>query len=173
MMKQTVLLLSFLSISCNCTKKQVNDVVVEKTFNTSCPSDGKCTTVLIENKSLNIKIDETGASYYELTDNAKTSIIKFEYNKTVDTTLQDNSYREEILFEIPNQFHKINLENNELDSVKMIFGKHCFCRGQAGIYPVKKGKLNILKVNNTTSFNLEFEIPNIEHKIKNISESIK
>ena len=173
MIKQAVLLLSFLSLSCNCTKNQVNDVVVEKTYSTSCPSDGKCTTVLIENKSLNIKVDETGASYYELIDNTKTSIIKFEYNKTVDTTLQDNSYREEILFEIPNQFNKINLENYELESIKMIFGKHCFCRGQAGIYSIKKGKLNILKENNTTSFNLEFEIPNIEHKIKIISESIK
>ena len=108
-----------------------------------------------------------------LTDNSKTSIIKFEYNKTVDTTLQDNSYREEVLFEIPNQFKEINKENNELESVKMIFGKHCFCRGQAGIYSIKKGKLNILKENNTTSFNLEFEIPNIDHKIKIISESIK
>ena len=172
MIKQTVLLLSFLSISCNCTKNQVNDVV-EKKHSTFCPSDGKCTTILIENKSLNIKMDGTGATYYELTDNSKTSVIKFEYNKTVDTTLQDNSYREEVLFEIPNQFKEINKENNELESVKMIFGKHCFCRGQAGIYPVKKGKLNILKENNTTSFNLEFEIPNIEHKIKIISESIK
>ena len=172
MMKQAILLLSFFRISCNCTKNQVNDVV-EKTHNTFCPSDGKCTTILIENKSLNIKMDETGASYYELTDNSKTSVIKFEYIKTVDTTLQDNRHREEVLFEIPNQFNKINLENNELESVKMIFGKHCFCRGQAGIYNIKKGKLNILKENKTTSFNLEFEIPNIDHKIKMISESIK
>lgn len=172
-MKQTVLLLSFLSISCNCTKSQVNTVIDEKKNSTSCPSDGKCTAILIENKSLHIKTDETGASYYELTDNSKTSVVKFEYNKTVDTTLQDNSYREEVLFEIPNQFNKISLENNELESVKMIFGKHCFCRGQAGIYAIKKGKLNILKENNITFFNLEFEIPNIEHKIKIISESIK
>lgn len=173
MMKQTVLLLSFLSISCNCTKNQGNDVVVEKTISTSCPSDGKCTTILIENKSINTKTDGIGALYYELTDNLKTSVIKFEYNKTVDTTLQDNSYREEVLFEIPNQFNEINKENSELESVKMIFGKHCFCRGQAGIYTIKKGKLNILKENNTTSFNLEFEIPNIDHKIKKISETIK
>ena len=172
-MKQTVLLLSFLSISCNCTKNQGNDIVVEKTISTSCPSDGKCTTILIENKSLNIKMDGTGATYYELIDNSKTSVIKFEYNKTVDTTLQDNSYREEVLFEIPNQNNEINLEDNKLESVKMIFGKHCFCRGQAGIYTIKKGKLKILKENNTTSFNLEFDIPNIDHKIKMISESIK
>ena len=172
-MKQTVLLLSFLSISCNCTKNQVKDNVVEKTTSNTCPSDGKCTTILVENKSLNIKMDETGATYYELTNNSKTSVIKFEYNKTVDTTLQDNSYREEILFEIPNQFNKINLENNQLESVKMIFGKHCFCRGQAGIYLIKKGKLNILKENISTNFILEFEIPNIDHKIKMISESIK
>ena len=172
-MKQTVLLLSFLSISCNCTKNQVHDVVVDKTQSTFCPSDGKCTTILIENKSLNIKMDETGASYYELTDNSKTSVIKFEYNKTVDTTLQDNSYREEVLFEIPNQFYKINLENNELESVKMLFGKHCFCRGQAGIYAVKKGKLNIIKEGINTSINLEIEISNIDHKIKKFSETIK
>lgn len=173
MVKQTLLLLSFLSISCNCTKNQVDEVVVETKQSAFCPSDGKCTTILIENKSLNIKIDETGASYFELTDNSKSSVIKFEYNQTVDTTLQDNSYREEVLFEIPNQFDKINLENIELEKVKMIFGKHCFCRGQAGIYTVKKGKINILKSSSLTYFNLEFEIPNIEHKIKFISESIK
>jgi uncharacterized protein YjbK len=173
MIKQTILLLSFLSISCNCTKNQVIDVVIEKTHSTSCPLDGKCTTILIENKSLEIKTDGTGAIYYELTNNSKTSVIKFEYNKTVDNTLQDNSYREEVLFEIPNHFNKINLENNQLESVKMIFGKHCFCRGQAGIYTIKKGKLNIKKEDNTTSFNLEFEIQNIDHTIKKISEIIK
>ncbi|MFN7013096.1 MAG: hypothetical protein ACK4ON_02375 [Bacteroidia bacterium] len=173
MIKQAVLLLSFLSLSCNCTKNQVNDIVAAETVNTSCPSDGKCTTILIENKSLNIKTDEIGATYYELTDNSKTSIIKFEYNKTVDTTLQDNNYREEILFEIPNKFNEINLENDELESVKMLFGKHCFCRGQAGVYAIRKGKLNVIKQNNKISFNLEFEVPNIDHKIKLISESIK
>jgi hypothetical protein len=173
MIKQAVLLMSFLSISCNCTKNQVNDKVAKETVSNSCPSDGKCTTTLIENKSLNIKTDEIGATYYELTDNSKTSIIKFEYNKTVDTTLQDNNYQEEILFEIPNRFDEINLENNELESVKMLFGKHCFCRGQAGIYAIKKGSLNIIKENKNISFYLKFEVPNIDHKIKKISETIK
>jgi hypothetical protein len=173
MIKQTILLLSFLCISCNCTKNKVNDVVIEKTHSTSCPSDGKCSTILIENKSLDIKIDDTGAIFYELTNNSKTSVIKFEYNKTVDTTYQDNNYSEEVLFEIPNQFEKINLIDNELESVKMLFGKYCFCRGQAGIYKIKNGKLNLKREGKTTSFNLKFEIQNIDHTIKNISEIIK
>jgi len=173
MIKHAILLLSFLSISCNCTKNQVNDVVIEKTDSATCPSEGKCTTILIENKSLDIKTDDTGAIYYELTNNSKTSVIKFEYKKTVDTTFQDNNYSEEIVFEIPNQFEEINLTDNELKSFKMLFGKHCFCRGQTGIYNIKKGKLNLKKDGKTTSFNLKFEIPNIDHAIKKISEIIK
>ncbi|MQP53308.1 hypothetical protein [Flavobacterium sp. LMO9] len=172
-MKQAVLFLSFLCMSCNCAKNQVNNSIVKKTSSSSCPNDGKCTTNLIENKSLNIKTDATGAIYYELTDNSKTSIIKFEYNKTVDTTFQDNSYREEVLFEIPNQFDEINLKDDKLELVKMIFGKHCFCKGQAGIFTIIKGKLNLKKKEKTTSFNLEFEILNIDHKIKKISGTIK
>jgi hypothetical protein len=173
MIKQAVLLLSFLSVSCNCTKNQLSDKVAKEIVSNSCPSDGKCTTYLIKNKSLNIKTDEIGAIYYDLNDNSKTSIIKFEYNKTVDTTLQDNNYREEILFEIPNKIEEINLENNELKSVKMLFGKHCYCRGQAGIYIIKKGNLKIIREDKNISFNLEFEVPNIDHKVKKISESIK
>jgi hypothetical protein len=55
----------------------------------------------------------------------------------------------------------------------MLFGKHCFCRGQTGIYKIKKGKLNLKREEKTTSFNLKFEIQNIDHTIKNISEIIK
>jgi hypothetical protein len=172
-MKQAILFLSFLCMSCNCAKNQVNNSIVKKTSSSSCPNDGECTTSLIENKSLNIKTDATGAIYYELTDNSKTSIIKFEYNKTVDTTFQDNSYREEVLFEIPNQFDVINLKDDKLELVKMIFGKYCFCREQAGIYTIKNGELNVKKEEKITSFNLEFEIPKIDHKLKKISGIIK
>lgn len=173
MIKQVFIFLSLFFTSCNCVFNHVNEKPFKKISISSCPIEGKCTATYIENKSLEIKFDDTGAIYYELNNNFKTSVIKFEYNKTIDTTLQDNFYNEELLFEIPNQFEEINLIDNELESVKMLFGKHCFCRGQTGIYKIKKGKLNLKREEKTTSFNLKFEIQNIDHTIKNISEIIK
>jgi len=172
MIKRTFILLFILSISCNSTKK-INLAPVENNQKTTCPSDGACTTNIFKNKSLKINTDTTGALYYNLVDDAKTSVIKFEYIKTVNTTFQDNNYSEEIVFEIPNNLDEIVLENQELQTVKMLFGKHCFCRGQAGIYAVQKGKLQLTKNNTSISFKLNLEVPNSNHKITEISETIK
>ncbi|MFD2908368.1 hypothetical protein ACFSX9_06435 [Flavobacterium ardleyense] len=173
MIKQVILLLSALTISCTCIKKSSIESNIEQKSAADCPTDGDCTTVLFENKSLSIKTDDIGSIYYTLNDNLETSVIKFEYNKKIDTTLQDNSYREEVLFEIPNSFNiTTDLQNNELQSVKMIYGKHCFCRGQAGIYKVNQGKLNIIKDKNQIYFETDFEIPNIDQKIKKIKSTV-
>lgn len=169
MIKQVILLLSILNISCNSTK----EVIEKATILSDCPRDGKCNVELFQNKSLNIKSDPIGSFYYELLDNSKTTVVKYEYIKTVDTLLQDNNYKEELLFEIPNEFREINLENKELESVKMLYGKHCFCRGQAGIYKVKNGKLIVTKTNSNIIFETDFDIPNIDQKIKTIKTIIK
>ena len=173
MIKYIVLVLILLSVSCNSTKKQVKAVRIEESVEIFCPKDGDCSVSLIKNKSLSRRNDITGSIYYELTNNLKTDVIKFEYNKKVDTTLQDSHYREELLFEIPSDFDEIKLEDKELESVKMLFGKHCFCKGKAGIYLVKKGKIIIKKDEQKIFFNLEFEVENTDQKIKKITNSIK
>jgi hypothetical protein len=170
MIKRTFIVLVFLSIGCNSSK---NIAPVENNHKTVCPSDGDCTTNIFKNKSLKINTDTTGTLYYNLVDDAKASVIKFEYIKTVNTTFQDNNYSEEIVFEIPNNLDEIVLENQELQTIKMLFGKHCFCRGQAGIYAVQKGKLQLTKNNTSISFKLNLEVPNSNHKITEIFETIK
>lgn len=172
MVKQVVVFFSLLFTSCNCIIP-LNEKSVEKKIISSCPSEGKCSTNLIDNKSLEIKTDPTGAIYYELIDNLKSSVIKYEYDEARDTTLQDNAYKEEVLIEIPNEFKEINSKKSELNSVKMIFGKHCFCREQAGIYIIKNGKINSKNKNNNTFLTIEFSIPNIDHKINKITLYLK
>uniref|UniRef100_UPI004049A6E7 hypothetical protein n=1 Tax=Flavobacterium sp. TaxID=239 RepID=UPI004049A6E7 len=147
--------------------------MLEKSSISNCPSDGKCETVLLKNKSLKIQTDGTGSVYYALIDDPKTSVVKFEYNQTVDTTLQDNTYKEELLFEISNELRELKIENKELNTVKMLYGKHCFCRGQAGVYKVNNGKLIVTKKENSISFETEFSIPNIDQKIKTIKATIE
>ena len=173
-MKQTLLLpLFILFIHCGNTKNNNENKTTENLKNvvlknSSCPEDGICTIEIIKNKSLLLKNDEIDALYYQMTDNDDTSIIKFEYQKNTEKELQDANYREELIFEIKNTDTYLKLENDNLKTIKMLFGKHCFCRGQAGYYNVKEGKFNLTKENGGYTISLNFitnEVPQVIKKI--------
>ena len=51
----------------------------------------------------------------------------------------------------------------------MLFGRYCFCRGQTGLYRVKKGNLQIVSLNDNIHFNLDFTIDEVPQIIKNIA----
>ena len=156
----------------NCsTSKKKSDMLIDLSDN--CPKNDKCTIVLHKNKSLNIKIDETGAKYFQLLDNEITSVIEYTYQKKVDETLQDANYTEDVIFEIPNDAKNINLVDKELQSTKMIFGRHCYCKGQAGYFNVMTGKLKLTKDSNQIYINLEFEVNEVPQEITSISKIIK
>jgi hypothetical protein len=182
-----LLLLSLLPffIFCNTNKKNVekNDQTSSTINNATtamndkislCPSDGTCTFELLKNKSLDIKKDDLGGIYFNVVDNDQTSVIKYKYNKTVDPKYQDGFYNEEIIFEIKNGNNKISNKDASLQDTKMLFGRHCYCKGEAGYFNVEKGNLEVNKNNNgEVQFSLDFEITQVPQIIKSIQGNLK
>lgn len=138
-----------------------------------CPEDGNCTVKLLRNKSMVLKRDGTGYLYYALVETTASSVIHYEYSRKTDPELQDAGYREEILFEIPNDFESLSLVDIDLAQVKMLFGRHCFCRGQAGYFQIQEGKLNLVKQDDIVTFQLDFTSRDVPQVIKTISAGLK
>ncbi|WP_394758092.1 hypothetical protein [Flavobacterium sp.] len=177
-MKKELLLILITLIIFSCASKksipQANTSEQEKTTkNFICPEDGICTIKILKNQSLSIKIDEFNHLYYQTKANIETSIIIFEYNRKALEGLQDGNYREEIIFEIDNSVSKLELQNEFLNGTKMIFGRHCYCKGQAGYFSVKKGSLTLVKNKEGINFNLEFTVTEVPQIVKHINYIVK
>lgn len=166
-------LASIFTFGCANCKKTSKELMKEKESASICPEDGVCTPKIFRNQQLHIQIDETGALYYRLTENKNTSVISYEYKKHTDSTLVDNHYSETILLEIDNNSKELNLKDKNLQNVKMLFDKQCFCRGQAGVYKITNGHLVFTKENKLNIIQLAFEIQDNSQILKIINFSIK
>lgn len=123
---------------------------------------------LFKNKKL--EVSQTGGSLtYTMVDNDKTNVIQFSYEKDLDKMAYDGGYREEVVFEFPNDTAQQNYADAELNNTKMLFGRYCFCRGYTGLYKVNQGKLHLAVSKKQTHFELQFkvtEVPQVTTEIK-------
>lgn len=173
MIKKSILYIYVILVlnACNCSKiSEKKDYNQANNFSTielksECPDDGICTLKIYENKGLSIKTDNTGKIYYEFEENKELNVIHFEYKRNVPDDLQDASYREEIVFELKNSISEINLENSDLKTAKVIFGKHCFCRNDAGFHLVNEGKLKVFQNNGNLTFELNFKVNTVSNHV--------
>lgn len=156
----------FLMLSCKPLTEQNKQVLKLNESLSLCPEDGNCKLTIEKNKQLVYNRDGIGKLYYELIDDINKSVIIYEYRRNTPKDLQDASYREEIIFEIENNTKSLNLTDKNLINTKMLFGRHCFCRGQAGYYPVKKGNLELTNQKSKITFSLNFEINEVPQIIK-------
>ena len=166
-------LTAVLTFGCTISKIAVKEPLKEIETTSICPEDGTCTSKIYRNQQLHIQVDETGALYYRLTDNKNTSVISYEYKKHTDSALVDNHYSETILLEIDNDCKELDLKDKNLQNVKILFNKQCFCRGQAGVYKITDGHLIFSKENELNTIQLVFKIQNIDQKLRKIQFSTK
>lgn len=164
-MKKIGILFSLLLLSC-ATQKQsdIIDVPLQK----ECPLDGLCTLSVFNNKQLILLKDGLGGLYYDIKENEGTTVIHYQYNKTTQANLQDGHYREDVLFEIKNTTTSLNITDSELQQIKLIFGRHCFCKGQTGYFPINKGCLQLYQ-QTSFAFDLEFETDKVPQLIRRVS----
>ena len=144
MKKVIMLVLVGLLFSC---KAQKNTSATPAIISSECPIDGKCNIEILKNKQLILLYDDLGGMYYDIKNNEGTTVIHFQYNKTEQANLQDNHYREDIIFEIVNSNQSLSLTDLELTQTKLIFGRHCFCKGQTGYFKIEKGSLILSQKN--------------------------
>lgn len=142
-MKKTVLPLLLLTFSYCSTNKNTLETksTTTVTVESSCPENGKCTFEIIQNKSLLVKTDALGTTYFELVDNLNKVVFKYKFDLNVDKTLQDAGYTEEVLFEMDKDYTDFSISGKELQHTKLLFKVMCFCRGKAGSYKVFEGNI--------------------------------
>jgi hypothetical protein len=158
--------------SCKSSKERNLNSQLE-TINSDCPSDGNCSFEVLKNKSLQIKQDDFGALYPVLEEGIS-HVIKFEYQRDEIENTQDGHYSELIYVELPQNMQSIQLINDDLSTVKVLFARLCFCRGQTGYYKVTKGQLEITKnEDDTYNFMLQFQIDEVPQIITLIEASFR
>lgn len=139
-MKKIILaFLPFLLIACAPKKDVAAFINGKHKIESECPKDGTCKFEVLKDKSLDIKTDDTGKSYYTLADAPGKIVMLYTYDKTTRGDIQDGSYKETIVFEMDSKFSNLNTGN--IKDAKMLFGVHCFCR-KAGFYKVNDGAMS-------------------------------
>ncbi|UUC46570.1 hypothetical protein [Flavobacterium cerinum] len=167
-MKKILLIPVLLALSF-CNTANTNKATMMTTIESECPSDGKCTVEVFKNKAIDLKTDGLGKLYYQLADDTNKSVVVYAYNRNVEEGLQDGQHKEEIIFEIDNGVETLQLKDGDLSNVKMLFGRHCFCRGQAGFFAVNQGVLNLKQKGSAIAFELDFkikEVPQVFTQVK-------
>ena len=133
-----ILIISFTACS---TSKKMN---FTKTDTTECPEGGVCNIEVFKNKSLDVKEDGIGQLYYNLIDDKSKVVYVYTYFVAGPENTQDGNLTEKIIFELDkNQIESISMKNDELQKVKMLFSRACFCRGQMGTFRVTEGYLKM------------------------------
>ena len=169
-MKITTIILAAFLFSC-CPKKAVADANTDlqnNSISSICPQDGNCTAEIQKNKQLVVKTDDFGGIYFDTLDNKDFSIIKYTYEKKVPKDLQDGHYREELIFEVKNSDKNLSLSNQDLQKVKLLFGRHCYCKGQAGYFKIISGSIISNIIQDKTEYTVSFkttQVPQILTKV--------
>ena len=164
-MKKLVLIFAAVVLLFSCKSRQNNTSFIsdEYSIDSPCPPDGTCSLEVLQDKSLLIKEDDTGHLFYQLQDTDGKTVVIYKYQKKKNPNVTDSGYSEEVIFETDNK------STDTIDTNRMIFGVHCFCRGKAGYYKAGQATANF------TNGKLYIELPNIVdgQKTKTIEVSFK
>ena len=141
-------------VSLEATTKQVQ----------KCPENGSCSLTIMSDRSLITKKGLSGTFYPEFIESGHL-VLKYEYKREKIPNTEDSHYSEVIYLELDPENLDSTLRDAELKTVKALFGRICFCRGQTGHYKIREGVLSIKKIEAMT-YSLQFhftihEVPQI------------
>ena len=138
----------------------------------SCPENSECTIELVPNKTITFKKDHVGILYPIITEGGKT-LLKYTYKKNPLPNIQDSNYTEIIYAELNDTISEISLVDEGLQNIKLYFGRFCFCKGETGYFPIKKGAFKISKSEKKSFIvDFDFKIEEVPQIITHINESI-
>lgn len=160
----------FLVLSCSTVKKSTRENKPLLTEN-SCPEGGDCVFEVLKDSELKIKSDEFGKLYPEIIAGDHL-VIKYQFKKKEVKNTVDGSYSEYVYFEINKKDQRLILRDSELQKVKMLYGRICFCRKAIGYFKVTDGTLFLFNDQNKLSMNLNFTVKKVPQKITEIKENI-
>jgi len=160
--------------SCNTTKgvSSTNWLGKVVTIKSDCPENGTCTATREIGKSLG-EDKYSDELYPKIIDNPETILIHYEFDrKKADENYADDFHKEEIFIQIPTNTFKKEYNNEQLQDVKLMFGRHCYCKGSAGYFKITEGTLKIDNSENKTKVKLTFKAP-VTQLIDNIEFTVE
>jgi len=163
-----IFIVCFFICSCNAKQKALIESEAVK-MNTNCPEEGLCTFEVFQNKKMELLNDGIGKLYPKISE-GNNLILKFEYKRNEIPNTADSNYSELIYAELNTNNLIKELEDSQLQDIKLLFARLCFCKGHTGYYKVNNGNLSITKENNNYRFNLEFKIDEVPQIITSINQ---
>ena len=165
-----IFLLLLLFSSCAATKKNEGQQQIPPP-NINCPEGGDCTFEVLQNSTLVLKTDGIGMLYPEIEKGDKV-VLRYHYKKDTDPELMDSSYSEYVYMEIDPGRVELSLRDEQLQKVKMTFGRICYCKGEMGYFPVRKGQLFVYQNNGKLQVRSSFKVAKVPQIIEEINEEL-
>ncbi|WP_415373707.1 hypothetical protein [Patiriisocius sp. Uisw_017] len=155
--------------SCGNTKSTLN--TVEDTISNTPISTEK---IIVETKKNTIYslVEDTAGSLYPAFETGNATTLIFNYTEKGAAGTADGDYTETVHLMIPNDSNYLKLKDQNLQQLKMVFGKFCFCRGEAGYYKVTNGSVSIKNEKGLMTIKASFEIPETSNKISTIEQVV-
>lgn len=122
--------------------------------------------------AIKILTDSIGMIYYELIPKTGNRVAIHRYEESTAEEVMDGHYIEEVTLEFPKNITPGTWKNEQLRVFNALFGRQCFCRGEAGNFYIENGTLTIRENKKDFQFHLEFEMPSGRQITKIISGSI-
>lgn len=171
-MRRFVILILYLFVaSCAANKgsqSQEKEVIPPPLIN--CPEGGDCIFEILKDSSLKLATDNVGKLYPEVIPGDKI-VVKFEYKKDEVEGVMDAGLSEYVYLEFDPDQQQVLLKDKELQKVKMIYGKVCFC-SDMGYYRVKQGNLFLFNRQGNLQIRSSFKVSKVRQVIKEIDENI-
>ena len=155
--------------SCGSNQQTKKDPIEPPRVN--CPEGGDCTFEVLQKSNLTLKSDQTGALYPEVEPGDRV-VVRYQYKKNTSPNALDSDHSEYVYFEIDPGRVELALKDADIQRVKMVYGRICFCKGETGYYPVRKGNLFIYQNDGDLLVRSSFSIPKVPQTIKEIDERL-
>lgn len=164
--------LSIMAISCGSKHRSVTDNPISNITST-CPENGTCTFEVLKDKVLIVQKDDFGNLYPEILD-GEGIVLKFEFKRNQIPDIVDGNYSELLYMQLDSTQPDLKLESRDLQNVKLLFGRLCFCRGQTGYYKINNGVLSVTKLeSNTYKLHLDFKCEEVPQIIDILDETFQ
>ena len=155
-----LLAIAVVTVSCSTTKgvESTNWLGKKVTMISVAPENGKVTATREFEKGLNLNGFK---ELYPQTHFDPEKVLveySFDRNKT-EGNYADDFYKEELFLESPAQKFKKQYKDDELEQVKLVYGKHCYCKGEAGYFKITEGTLKVDHSEKQTKVKLTFKAP--------------
>ena len=142
--------------SCKTTEVSLTKFVSNKTLQTkNCNDKATCTVEVLKNKNYTLEMDSMGKMVPKIIDGDYT-VIKYTYKLIFPKGVSDG-FESETLHFIVSDTMKKDLLNKELQNIKLIYGKNCFCRDIQGFYKVDVGSFSM----DSSQITINFTVPQV------------